>query len=89
MLAHGLCSIAPEGQAIRQELRDYGVDSISELADGVDGWYKREHRIPPERVFEKFRGLFEFLGENTEGDPNVTNDYRQITSDSWRFRATH
>ena len=44
-------------QAIRQELRDYGVDSIDEL-DDIE--YSYEQILSPEQVFEKFNGLFTF-----------------------------
>ena len=70
-------------QAIRQELRDYGVDSIDELYD-IE--YSDEQVLSPEQVFEKFNGLFIFLGEDTKGNPNVTEEYQQITDKKERLR---
>ncbi len=63
-------------QAIRQELRDYGVDSIDEL----------KQILSPEQIFEKFNGLFTFLGEDTKGNPNVIEEYQQITDKKERLR---
>ena len=70
-------------QAIRQELRDYGVDSIDDLHD-IE--YSYERVLSPEQVFEKFNGLFTFLGEGTKGNPNVIEEYQQITDKKERLR---
>lgn len=70
-------------QAIRQELRDYGADSVDELCD-IE--YSYERPLSPEQVFEKFNGLFTFLGENTKGNPNVVEEYQQITDREGQLR---
>lgn len=70
-------------QAIRQELLDYGVDSIDEL-DNIEHFY--EQILSPEQVFEKFNGLFTFLGEDTKGNPNVIEEYQQITDKKEQLR---
>lgn len=46
-----------------------------------------EQTLSPEQVFEKFNGLFAFLGEDIEGDPNVIEKYQQISDkkDQLRF----
>ena len=69
-------------QAIRQELRDYGVDR-DEL-DDID--YPYERILSPEQIFEKFNGLFAFLGEDTKGNPNIVEEYQQITDKKEQLR---
>lgn len=46
-----------------------------------------EQILSPEQVFEKFNGLFAFLGEDIKGDPNVIEKYQQISDkkDQLRF----
>lgn len=46
-----------------------------------------EQILSPEQVFEKFSGLFAFLGEDIKGDPNVIEKYQQISDkkDQLRF----
>lgn len=46
-----------------------------------------EQTLSPEQVFEKFNGLFAFLGEDIKGDPNVIEKYQQISDkkDQLRF----
>lgn len=46
-----------------------------------------EQILSPEQVFKKFNGLFAFLGEDIEGDPNVIEKYQQISDkkDQLRF----
>lgn len=64
-------------QAIKRELRDYGVDDVSELDDSDDS---DKQILSSEKVFKKFDGLFDFLGEDTsQGNPNLLEEYGQIT----------
>ena len=65
-------------QAIRQEFKDHdGFDM-----ENLEG----EKIISPEQVFKKFNGLFAFLGENTNGNPNLLEEYRQIDDKKEKLR---
>ena len=65
-------------QAIRQEFKDHGGFNIENLED--------EKIISPEKVFKKFNVLFTFLGENTNGNPNLLEEYRQIDDKKEKLR---
>lgn len=67
-------------QAIKQELQSYGAESVDDIK------YSYEEVLSPEQVFKKFNGLFTFLGENTSGNPNLLEDFNQITNKKERLR---
>ena len=75
-----------DSQAIRQELRDYGIDGADTLDELEDIEQSDGRVLSPEQVFKKFHGLFEFLGEDTEGNPNVIEEYQQITDKKEQLR---
>lgn len=68
-----------------QDLSHVGAPMPDIYDKATDSSY--EQILSPEQVFEKFNGLFAFLGEDIKGDPNVIEKYQQISDkkDQLRF----